>query len=440
MSSTILLKRSLKSTSQICPISTCIFSNSVWTSVELAKPDAILGVTDAWKSDKNPLKMNLGVGVGAIFPSNSSQLILKLSMKAWRTNDGEPYILKSVSRAEKIISDRNLDKEYSGILGLPEYLKCASELSYGKNSEALRSNRVALVQSISGTGALRIGGTFLSRCWGNHSAIFRDSGLQVGNYKYYDSLKNKVDFGGLIGDLKNKIPSKSIVLFHACAHNPSGADPSKEQWMEISDIVKKKNHYIFFDSAYQGFASGYIDVDAFAIRHFINEGHKFMLSQSFAKNMGLYGERIGLFSVVCENNEEVRRVESQVKRIIRPIYSSPPFSGARIVNEVLSNPKLRTEWMEEVHMMASRIKEMRSQLQFHLENTFKSSLPWNHITEQIGMFCYSGLKSSEVDELRSRFSVYLTQDGRISISGINSSNVEYLASAIDAVTKERKTN
>ncbi|KAI8818110.1 putative aspartate aminotransferase mitochondrial precursor [Fimicolochytrium jonesii] len=401
---------------------------SLWTNVTMGPPDPILGVTEAFKADKNPNKMNLGVG-------------------AYRDDAGRPYVLSSVRKAERSIHDLALDKEYIPITGVPEYNKLAAELAYG-DAAVLKEGRVATAQSLSGTGALRLGGEFLARwykgaggkkiylptpSWGNHTPIFRDAGLEVKQYTYFDKKTNGLDFDGMIKDLKS-IPDESVVLLHACAHNPTGVDPTPEQWKEICHIVKQKKHLPFFDMAYQGFASGDTSRDAFALRHFVKEGHQVLLAQSFAKNMGMYGERVGLFSIVTASAEETRRVDSQVKILIRPLYSSPPLSGPRIVKQVLADPTLRTEWLAEVKTMADRIITMRASLRGHLENTYKSQLPWEHITSQIGMFCYSGLSPEQVDKLRSQASVYLTRDGRISIAGITSKNVEYLAKSIHDVT------
>ncbi|KAL2913322.1 aspartate transaminase aat1 [Polyrhizophydium stewartii] len=396
----------------------------------MGPPDAILGVTEAFKADTNPKKMNLGVG-------------------AYRDDANKPFVLPSVRKAEEIIASKKLDKEYLGITGDAQFTKLAAELAYGRDSEPLKAGMISTAQSISGTGALRIGGAFLGRffqgaggkkiyipspSWGNHTPIFKDSGLDVAHYRYFDKATNGLDFAGMREDL-NKIPSGSVVLFHACAHNPTGVDPTPDQWAEISRIAKQKNFTPFFDMAYQGFASGDTVKDAFAVRHFVADGHRILLSQSFSKNMGLYGERVGLFSVISDSADEAKRVDSQVKILIRPLYSNPPLSGPRIVKEILGNAELSAQWEKEVKLMADRIIDMRAQLRGHLEDTFRSKKSWSHVTSQIGMFCYSGLTPDQVDRIRSEFSVYLTRDGRISIAGITSSNVEYLAKAIHEVTK-----
>lgn len=221
---------------------------------------------------------------------------------------------------------------------------------------------------------------------------------------------------------------------HACAHNPTGVDPSQEQWKELSQLIKAKGHLPFFDMAYQGFASGNPDKDAFAVRHFVEEGHVMLVAQSYAKNFGLYGERIGALSVVCRDAEERSRVESQLKIVIRPMYSNPPIHGARLVSTILMDASLNSLWLSEVELMANRIISMRDALRSEL-GRLGSSHDWKHVTDQIGMFCYTGLKPEQVEQLTKEHHVYLTRDGRISIAGITATNVSYLASAIHAVTK-----
>ncbi|KAJ3060730.1 Aspartate aminotransferase, mitochondrial [Quaeritorhiza haematococci] len=432
MSATVLLTASrraaLRSSRTVVAVPSAAMS--YWAHVQQGPPDPILGVTEAFKADRNPNKMNLGVG-------------------AYRDDKGKPYVLSCVRKAEKIITEANLDKEYLPITGLAEYRKLAAELAYGSDCGPLKADQIVTCQSLSGTGALRIGGAFLGRfyqgkggkkiylptpSWGNHGKIFADSGLEVGAFRYFDKKTNGLDFAGMMEDIKN-LPNESIVLLHACAHNPTGVDPTKEQWAEISKLCSQKNHLIFFDMAYQGFASGDPDRDAYAVRKFVKDGHNVLLAQSFAKNLGLYGERVGLFSIVTASKEEATKVDSQVKILVRPLYSNPPLSGARIVKEVLSRPDLRNEWSDEVAAMANRIHSMRTSLRDSLIHTHKSSHSWDHITSQIGMFAFTGLKPEQVDRLKSEFSVYLTRDGRISIAGINSGNVEYLAKAIHEVTK-----
>ncbi|KAI2662410.1 Aspartate aminotransferase, mitochondrial [Labeo rohita] len=373
---------------------------SWWTEVQMGPPDPILGVTEAFKRDTNSKKMNLGVG-------------------AYRDDNGKPYVLSCVRKAEALIASNMLDKEYLPIGGLGEFSKACAELALGPDNEVLKSKRSITVQTISGTGSLRVGANFLSRfhtvardvylpkpSWGNHTPIFRDAGMQL----------------------------KAVIMLHACAHNPTGVDPRPEQWKELSAVIKKRKLLVFFDMAYQGFASGDIDRDAWAVRYFIEQGHNVLLSQSFAKNMGLYGERVGGFTVVCADAEEAKRVESQLKILIRPIYSNPPMNGARIAATILNTPELRSTWLEEVKGMADRIIKMREMLVANLKKE-GSSQNWQHVTDQIGMFCFTGLQPEQVERLINEFSVYMTKDGRISVAGVTSGNVGYLAHAIHQVTK-----
>ncbi|KAK7498148.1 hypothetical protein BaRGS_00010736 [Batillaria attramentaria] len=393
----------------------------------MGPPDAILGVTEAFKRDTNPNKINLGVG-------------------AYRDDNGKPYVLPSVLKAEDQILQANMDKEYAGITGVPEFTKAAAELAFGADSPALKNKLNATTQGVSGTGSLRIGASFFAKwyskskdfyiptpSWGNHTPIFKHAGLEVKQYRYYDPSTCGFDFKGAMEDI-SKIPEGGVVVLHACAHNPTGVDPKPEQWQEMSQVIKKRGLFPFFDMAYQGFASGDIDRDAFAVRQFIKDGHQVALSQSFAKNMGLYGERVGAFTLICESEEEMQRVMSQIKILIRPMYSNPPIHGARIAARILTTPDLRAQWLTEVKGMADRIISMRTQLRDGLKKE-GSSRNWQHITDQIGMFCFTGLNSSQVERLTKEFSVYLTKDGRISVAGLSSKNVGYLAKAMHEVTK-----
>lgn len=402
-------------------------NSSWWGGVQMGPPDPILGVTEAFKRDTNPKKMNLGVG-------------------AYRDDNGKPFVLSCVRKAEALIAEKKMDKEYLGIGGLAEFSKACAVLALGADNEVLKSGRSITVQTISGTGSLRIGANFLSRfhteardvylpkpSWGNHTPIFRDAGMGLKAYRYYDPSTCGFDFKGALDDI-NAIPEKSVILLHACAHNPTGVDPRPEQWKEMAALIKKKNLLPFFDMAYQGFASGDIDRDAWAVRYFIEQGHNIVLSQSFAKNMGLYGERVGGFTVVCADADEAKRVESQLKILIRPIYSNPPMNGARIASTILNTPDLYKIWLEEVHEMASRIIKMREMLVAGLQKE-GSTHNWQHVIDQIGMFCFTGLKPEQVERLTKEFSVYMTKDGRISMAGVTSGNVGLLAQGIHAVTK-----
>ncbi|KAE8442054.1 Aspartate aminotransferase, mitochondrial [Mollisiaceae sp. DMI_Dod_QoI] len=402
--------------------SIAVRSESTWAKVPQGPP-AILGITEAFKADSFPEKINLGVG-------------------AYRDDQGKPYVLPSVREAEGKVVSALLNKEYAGITGVPEFTKAAAVLAYGPDSSAL--DRLVITQSISGTGALRIGGAFLQRwypgakkiyiptpSWANHAAVFSDSGLTVEKYRYYNKDTIGLDFEGMVADIKGA-PKGSIFLLHACAHNPTGVDPTPEQWKEISDAVKAGGHFAFFDMAYQGFASGSTDQDAFPLRHFVEQGHNVALAQSFAKNMGLYGERVGAFSIVCADADEKKRVDSQIKIIVRPLYSNPPVHGARVASTILNDPALNEQWLGEVKGMADRIITMRALLKKELEE-LGSKHDWSHITSQIGMFAYTGLTPEQMDKLAKEHSVYATKDGRISVAGITTGNVKRLAAAIHAV-------
>lgn len=401
-------------------------SVSTWSNVVEGPPDAILGITEAFKADKNPKKVNVGVG-------------------AYRDDSGKPYVLPSVRAAEKNIFARGADKEYAGITGVPAFTKAAATLAYGPESAPLKDGRVCITQSISGTGALRIGGDFFAKfypgektiyipapSWPNHKVLFTNSGLKVKEYRYYDKTGIKLDSAGMLEDIKNA-PQGSIILLHACAHNPTGIDPTTEQWADISKLIKEKSHFAFFDMAYQGFASGDINKDAAAMRQFVADGHNVAVAQSFAKNMGLYGERVGSFSLVTDSPAEKKALDSQLKILIRPMYSNPPINGALIASEILNSPELTTQWLGEVKGMADRIIVMRESLKSNLEK-LGSQKDWSHITSQIGMFTYTGLTPEQVGRLAQEFSIYGTKDGRMSVSGFNSGNVEYVAEAIHKVT------
>jgi aspartate aminotransferase len=393
----------------------------------MGPPDAILGVTEAYKKDTNSKKINLGAG-------------------AYRDDNGKPFVLPSVKQAEKILFDSNLDKEYLPIGGSPEFCQLVAQLAFGENNDAIKNGLNVTVQGISGTGSLRIGAAFFSKwfqsskaiyipspSWGNHVPLFAHSGMEVKQYRYYEPKTCGLDFKGTLDDI-NKLPEGSLILLHACAHNPTGVDPKPEQWKELSAVFKAKKHFPFFDMAYQGFASGDVDKDAYAVRLFLEEGHCISVAQSFAKNMGLYGERAGAFTIVCSSQEEAKRVMSQLKIVIRPMYSNPPIHGARIVQTILSKPDLKKMWLADVKKMADRIILMRKKIAEHLKQE-GSSHNWQHITDQIGMFCFTGLKPDQVERLTKEFSIYLTKDGRISVAGVTTGNVGYLASAIHQVTK-----
>jgi len=335
------------------------------------------------------------------------------------------------------------DHEYSGIAGDPKFVDLALKFGYGENSTAVKEGRVQGVQALSGTGGLRVMGELLRKhghkciyvpnpTWGNHIPVMANSGLEVRKYQYYDAAKSDLDFEGMVQDVSD-MPEGSAILLHACAHNPTGMDPSMEQWKQLSELCKRKKLLPFFDSAYQGFASGDHDKDAAAVRMFVDDGHLIGMVQSFSKNFGLYGDRIGALSVVGADPDEASRVVSQMKMVIRPMYSNPPRAGARLVSTILSDPQLYKDFDTQCRGMADRINSMRTELQVKLQEA-GSTHNWEHITKQIGMFAYSGLNKEQVMKMREVHHVYCTADGRISMAGVTSHNVEYIANAIHDVT------
>lgn len=410
----------------------CKAIKNTWSIISNSLPDPILGLTVAYNANINPNKVNLGVG-------------------AYRSNEGKPVMLDCV----KVAQARQLEKsiEYVPIDGLPDFIKASQKLAFG--DEFLDNIKIATVQTLSGTGSLRVGAEFLGiydqikktyhqsyknvkvhlpkETWPNHYNVMSKANLIADTYTYYDNKINKINFGQMINDIYKMKPN-SVVLFHACAHNPTGTDLTSEQWKKLSYVCKKRSHIVWFDSAYQGFASGDLSADSESYKIFIRDGHPIMLSQSFAKNMGLYGMRIGALHVVTSTQEEKTNVTDKLKTIIRPMYSSPPVEGARIVSEIVNDPLLHRLWMSELKLMANRIGEMRVQLKSKLE-AVGSTKNWTHITKQIGMFCYTGLNAEQVSKLINEHHIFLTSDGRISIPGLNTSNVDYVAECIHQVTK-----
>merc|ERR1719373_960586 len=384
--------------------------------------DPILGVTEAYQADPNPEKLNFGVG-------------------AYRDDDGKPVVLKSVREAEQRVVNRGGNMEYLPIGGLQAFVDESIKLIYPESE----LKKVAAVQSLSGTGSLRLAADYIKRCWpgdkipvciqpkptwGNHIPIFEHSGFKVQQYTYYKESTRGLDYEGMLADLE-AAPENSVILLHATAHNPTGVDPTPEQWAGISAMMKKKNHFALFDCAYQGFASGNFEKDVVGVNQFIKDGHNIMMCQSFAKNFGLYGHRVGCFSVLCDNEEEKARVASQVKIVARAIYSSPPMHGAHIVHTILTDPELKKLWLSEVEFMAGRIDKMRKMLYDALKAE-GSTHNWDHILQQIGMFTFSGMTKEQCQALAKDWSIYMTMNGRISMAGVTSKNVGRLAKAMHA--------
>ncbi|KIY50962.1 PLP-dependent transferase [Fistulina hepatica ATCC 64428] len=401
-------------------------------SVPLAPPDSIFKLTAAYKADTFKDKVNLGVG-------------------AYRDDDNKPWILPVIKKATNLLlNDPNLDHEYLPITGLPEFTSAAARLILGADSPVFKEGRVTSVQTISGTGANHLGALFLSRfygwnekkvylsnpTWVNHFAIFRNVGIEPVEYAYYDPKTIGLDFNGLIGALKNA-PPRSVFLLHACAHNPTGVDPTQKQWKAIADVIQAKDHYTFFDSAYQGFASGDLDRDAWAVRHFVERGLPLLICQSFAKNAGLYGERIGALHIVAPNAEIAEKVKSQMSVLQRSEISNPPAHGARLVAMILNDEGLFEEWKRDIRVMAGRIIAMRRELYRMLTEELKTPGNWEHIVNQIGMFSFTGITGAQSQALVEDAHVYLTANGRISMAGLNSHNIWYFAEALDKVVRTK---
>jgi len=399
--------------------------------ISVAPPDEIFNTGIRFKADTDKRKINLGVG-------------------AYRTDAGQPLVLNVVREAERrIAADQSLNKEYLPIDGDAKFVAAARDLLFGAQSPALREKRMATVQSLSGTGALRVGCEFIQKylpkgttiyysnpTWGNHLAIFTAAGLPSAKYRYWDAAGRCLNLSGMLADLR-AAPSGSVVLLHACAHNPTGVDPTRDQWKQIAAVCKEKNHLPFFDCAYQGFASGSLENDAWALRYFVSEGFELLCAQSFAKNLGLYNERVGTLSVVCSSSQQAVAVLSQVKLIIRRNYSNPPSHGARVAATVLTDPQLFAQWQIELSEMSGRIIRMREAL-FNALVKLGTPGDWRHITSQIGMFSFTGLTPAQCATLSDKHHIYLLKNGRISMSGINASNVQYLANCIDDVVRNVK--
>jgi len=403
------------------------FSEGPFSHLQRFPPDPIFGLLSEFAKDTNPNKISLSAGT-------------------YKDDDNKAYILQSIRKAQEIHFNKKLDNEYLGIEGLQSFINNSLKIAYTQENKSLKDGAIAGIQSLSGTGALYIGMKFLADnypssktllipnpTWPNHPGVAAMSGLKVEKYRYYDNNTQKIDISGLLEDM-DKAPEGTIVLLHSCAHNPTGMDPSQDEWRQIFKVLKKKNHLPFFDNAYQGFASGDLDKDGWVIRNYAAEGNRMLLAQSYAKNFGLYGQRVGCFSMVCQNKEEAEKVMGYLKLIARRLYSNPPKYGAQLVDICLSDPELYKSWKEDLVLMSSRMNTMRLALHKHLSEG-GSKLNWDHIKNQIGMFAYTGLNKEQVLKLRKEESIYFTDDGRISISGLNTKNVKRVADCFHNVTK-----
>jgi aromatic-amino-acid transaminase len=398
-------------------------SPSLLAGVQMAPRDPILGLTEAYNADKNPKKVNLGVGV-------------------YTDDTGKVPLLECVRRAERQLVEQPAARNYLPIDGLAAYDKAVQTLVFSADCPALKQGRIVTVQSLGGTGGLRVGADFLRRTapnaelwisdpsWENHRAIFESAGFKVNTYAYYDAKTRGVDFDGMLGALK-AMPAGSIVLLHACCHNPTGVDLTAEQWTGVIETIGARGLVPFLDIAYQGFGDG-IDADGSAVRRFAQTGMPLFVSNSFSKSFSLYGERVGTLSVVAETNEEGARVLSQIKRLVRANYSNPPTHGGQIVATVLATPELRALWEQELGQMRERIKAMRKLLVEKIRARVPAA-DFSFVTRQRGMFSYSGLTRDQVVRMRQEFAVYAIESGRICVAALNTKNIDYSADAIAKV-------
>lgn len=397
---------------------------SRFAQVQAAPPIAIFALSRAYQQDTHANKVDLGIG-------------------AYRDNTARPWVLPVVRKAQiAIANDETLNFEYLSQMGLPEFTSAATNLLLGADSTIIKENRVISCQSLSGTGALSLAAALLNKVmnyktvyyskptWGNHLDIFKYAGFEdIRPYRYWDAANRKIDFDGMTEDLR-AAPKDSVIIFHTCAHNPTGIDPTEEQWKTFADICEERGLFPLFDCAYQGFASGSVENDIKSFRYFVSRGFETLCCQSFAKNFGLYNQRVGNLAIVVKDSASVEPIRSQLALLVRKYYSNPPAAGARIVAKILNDPTLFSEWKQAIQDMSSRIISMRKALRQHLED-MKTPGSWNHITDQIGMFSYTGLSVNQVKYLINEFHIYLPDDGRISLAGLNTGNVKYVAEAIN---------
>ena len=398
-------------------------STTLFSAVEMAPRDPILGLNEQYNADPNPAKVNLGVGV-------------------YFDDQGKLPLLQCVRAAEQAMMEKPAPRGYLPIDGIAAYDNGVKSLVFGADSDVVQSGRVATVQAIGGTGALRIGADFLKKVspnarvlisdpsWENHRALFTQAGFTVGTYRYYDAANRGINFAGFLADLQ-AAPAETIVVLHACCHNPTGYDITPAQWDEVVQVVKSRKLTAFLDMAYQGFGHGIAEDGAVVVK-FVAAGVNFFVSTSFSKSFSLYGERVGALSVVCQSKEEAGRVLSQLKIAIRTNYSNPPTHGAAVVAAVLNTPALRQQWEQELGAMRVRIKQMRQALVEGLQAAGIEQ-DMSFVTRQIGMFSYSGLSKEQMVRLRSEYGVYGTDTGRMCVAALNSGNIAYVCESIAKV-------
>lgn len=393
---------------------------SPFQNVELAPRDPIIGLTEAFVADPRTGKVNLGVGV-------------------YCDDNGKIPLLRAVREAERARVEAGVPRGYLPIEGLAAYDAAVQKMLFGADSPLIAAGRLVTAQALGGTGALKIGADFLKRInpgaqvlisdpsWENHRALFEGAGFKVGSYPYYDAASHGVNFAGMCSALR-AAPAGTIIALHACCHNPTGVDLTAEQWREVAQICKAQGLVPMMDIAYQGFGEG-VDADAAAVRLFAAEGLSFFVASSFSKSFSLYGERVGALTIVTGSGDESTRVLSQLKRVIRTNYSNPPTHGGSIVAAVLSDPKLRALWEEELAEMRNRVKAMRKALVDGLKSRGVKG-DYSYVLKQNGMFSYSGLTAAQVDRLRDEFGIYAVSTGRVCVAALNSKNIDYVCDAL----------
>lgn len=399
--------------------------SSIFAAVEMAPRDPILGLTEAFNADSRQNKVNLGVGV-------------------YYDDSGKIPLLAAVKAAERARLEAAPPRGYQPIEGSVPYNRAVQDLAFGAGSPLIGEGRVVTVQALGGTGALKVGADYLRRLlpnakvyisdpsWENHRALFEAAGFVVENYAYYDPVTRGVDAEAMTAAL-SALPAGSIVVLHACCHNPTGADLTADQWRQVIAATQRRGLVPFIDMAYQGFADG-IEPDATAVRLFAESGLQFLVSSSFSKSFSLYGERVGALSVVTAIREEAARVLSQIKRVVRTNYSSPPTHGGAIVAAVLSDPDLRRTWEDELAGMRARIRSMRTGLVDKLQANGVTQ-DFSFVTRQRGMFSYTGLTAAQVERMKTEFGIYAVSTGRVCLAALNSRNLDYVAQAIATVLK-----
>jgi aspartate aminotransferase len=397
----------------------------MFETITPAPPDAILGLTDAFKKDPNPKKINLGVGV-------------------YKDAQGRTPVLPSVKEAERRIDASETSKSYLPIEGSPEYATATQRLLLGADHSLLASGRVVTVHAPGGTGALRVGAEFIKRflpdatvwisnpTWPNHPSVFQSAGLKVESYPYFDAPNHRVDFDAMLAKLKT-IPSGDVLLLHGCCHNPTGADLSKDQWREVAAVAQERGLLPLLDFAYQGFAEG-LEEDAVGVRLMVESCPENLIASSYSKNFGLYSERVGALTLVAKSADGADAALSHIKQVIRANYSNPPSHGGKVVETILGDAALRQQWEEEVAQMRARINSIRD-LFVETLNEKGVDRDFSFIAHQRGMFSFSGLTPDQVKKLRDDYAIYAVSSGRINVAGMTGANMEYLCGAIAAVLR-----